>query len=487
MYSLGINQKSIYSSQTAASPVANNVIPPAPSSERMSQTSFKGADNAAAPVPVMPNIRTQLSTSEEQQKYSQIAAALDKKERRNLDLLLRSGILLNTDSNDKTSTLDSLYKIVSTPRAQGLDAKNILQDTINTIVNPFLITQNFGDIPKEYLAQVLQQAKPNPNTKNDAINAKTVNVRNSSACVSASIEFNLAKQMPAEFARFAQELSSPKLAVDKTIQLKNLSDKTLDAIWLLDAFKVPGKIDDFNQAKLTLAPDKNAYVRAQIQTNCKDEMERSALDVLMQSTFMNVGSEQTYDSLTDLRSGEFSNEDKGLIEFEKTFTESVVEDKNKTSVTYQILDDKGKISGYETDFGTITKQILESLSMGENVIVGYTYTIKKSQLPGWDPRKGEKDEEILSGHEITIIGAVKDKTGKLMFICNDTDDDNPTPIMYSAEWLIPKIHHAGLPQSVAEKDMKYTDTWVDGLNAYQEAKTQSKSQAVPAVKNLPQI
>lgn len=472
MYSLSVDQKNTYNNQIVIKPVRNSVIPPAPSSERSLQPSFKAEPQVFTAPPMLTNIRTQLTTSEEQQKYSQIASVLSSRERKGLDALLRSGILLSTDSNDKTSTLDSLHKIISTPRAQGLDAKSILEDTINTIANPFIITQNFGDIPKQYTSQILQQAKPNPNDKDDLINEKTIGIKNSSACVSASIEFNLAKQMPAEFARFAQELTSPKLAVDKTIELKNLSDKTLDAVWLLNTFKVPYEMKDFNKAKLTLAPDKNAYIRAQIQTRHRDYMERSALDALMQSTFMNVGSQQSYDSLTDLRSATFSTDNKGLIEFEKTFTESIVENKNKTSVTYQILDENGKITGYEKDSETVIKQILESLAMGENVIVGYTYTIKKGDMPGYDKHSPDKNEEILSGHEITIIGAAKDKNGKLIFICNDTDDDNPNPVVYSAEYLVPKIHHAGLPQAVADKDMKYTETWVDGLNAYKEAKKQ---------------
>ena len=56
----------------------------------------------------------------------------------------------------------------------------------------------------------------------------------------------------------------------------------------------------------------------------------------------------------------------------KTFTESVVEDKNKISVTYQKVDDNAKLVGYETDFETMKKQISEALTKGENVIIGYT-------------------------------------------------------------------------------------------------------------------
>ena len=96
----------------------------------------------------------------------------------------------------------------------------------------------------------------------------------------------------------------------------------------------------------------------------RDNYERSPLDVLMQSTFMQVGSQQAYNSLTDKRAGKFNQNDKGLIEFEKTFTESVVEDKNKMSVTYQTVDENARLVGYETDFKTMKKQITDALNMG---------------------------------------------------------------------------------------------------------------------------
>ncbi len=425
--------------------------------------SFSAAETAG--------IRTEIVNKEEKEKYSAVSNALPKAERKTLEILLKTGKLLNSNSNDKSTTLDNLYKIITEPRAQGLDAAVVLKETVNTIADPFVITQNFGDIPKEYVPKILEIGKNNTlptnliqramniqNTK-DPINEQTINVEHSGACVSASIEFNLAKQMPAEFARFAQSLSSPKLSVEKTIHLDKLANTPLDAIWLLNAFEVPYEANDFKTAKLTLAPDKSAITRAQIQNSHKDPLERSLVDVLMQSTFMNVGSQQSYDSLTDVRAGKFNQNDKGLIEFEKTFTESVVEDKNKISVTYQTVDENAKLTGYETDFATIKKHILETLNMGENVIIGYTQT--------------DENNVIINGHEITIIGTKQGKDGKLIFVCNDTDDNYPKQIEYSEDYLIPKIHHAGLPQEVAEKDMQFVDNWKEGLNAYKEMKTQN--------------
>ena len=414
-------------------------------------------------------IQTELRTKEEKEKYKYLTANVDKSTKKELNKLLKTGILLNNDSNDRSSVLDNLYKIATTPRAEGLNNAGILKEAIETISNPYLITQQFGDIPAEYQDEALKryaQTHPgfNPATTNliqKGIAKTDVNLEHSGTCVASSIEFNLAQKHPAEFVRFAESLSSPALSVQKEIKLSNLADNVLDAVWLLNAFEVPFKADNFNTAKLTFAPDKNAVLRAQIQTTHRDPGERSVIDVLMQSTLMQVGSQQTYDALTDTRGGKFNQNDKGLIEFEKTFTESVVEDKNKISMTYQTVDENARITGYETDFNTMKKQIISALAMGENVIIGYTQT--------------DETNKIINGHEITITGVKQDKNGQLQFICNDTDDDYSGSIVYTEDYLLPKIHHAALPQSVVENDVNIIKNWVEGLKSYKAMKQQAQA------------
>lgn len=456
MYSVSSVTKKIYFGETNAAKTDIKQEPSAPVTSTINANAAQPYFAATLPAS---NTRTQLN-AEETQKYSKLSSFVDPQSKKLLEKLLKNGTLLNANSNDKSTVLDNLYKTMTTPRANGLDTKMVLKETINTIDNPFVITQNFGDVPKSYQQTVIQKEHESAQARGEKTE-ETTDVTHSGDCVAASIEFNLAKQMPAEFARFSQELTSPKVAVEKTIQTKNLANNTLDAVWLLNAFEVPYKMDDFDNAKLTLAPDKNAIIRAQIQNSNKDKGERSLVDVLMQSTFMNVGSQQSYDTLTDVRAGKFNQDKKGLIEFEKTFTESVVEDKNKISITYQTVDENGKLVGYETDLNTMKKHILDSLAMGENVIIGYTQV--------------DKDNKIVNGHEITIIGAKEYKKGKYMFICNDTDDNIPHSIAYSDDYLLPKIHHAGLPQKVVEKDVQFVDNWVNGINAYKEAKTQQQA------------
>ena len=413
----------------------------------------------------MGEVRTRFVSRDEKARYSDILSIVDKDSRKKLSSMLKSGLLLNSDSNDNSTVLDNLYKIATTPRAKGLDRKSLLEATINIVENPYTITQLFGDIPDRYQEQAInlffeshKELEPS-NLVHQKIAKDNVNINHSGTCVAASIEFNLARQNPAEFARFVEGLSSHKMSVSKTISLKNLADNTLDAFWLLNAFEIPYEAKDFERAKLTFRPDKNAIFRAHIQTIDKDPLERSMVDVLMQSTFMQTGSQQAYDTLIDKRRGKFNLSDKGLIEFEKTFTESVVEDKNKISVTYQTVDDDGHLVGYETGFDKMKEQILDSLKIGEPVIVGYTQV--------------NENMKIVNGHEITIIGFRFDDNGKVMFICNDTDDNNTGPLEYNEDFLLPKIHHAALPKSIAEKDLQIVENWVEGFKTYKKIKLQN--------------
>lgn len=400
------------------------------------------------------SIRTTLSGKEEKAKYTAILANLDRNGRKIAENLLKTGVLLNANSDDKSTVLDNLHKIITEPRAEGLSATTMLRDTLATIAYPYLITQQFGDIPSEYRDSVI---KANTEGKTNILEIqqaqKDIDVVHSGTCVAASTEFKLAKQQPAEFARFAQELSSPKLSVTKHLDLKNLADETINAIWLLNAFETPWT-GDFHNATLTFAPDKNAILRAQIQTTHKDAYERTPLDVLMQSTFMQIGSQQSYNSITDKRAGKFNQNDKGLIEFEKTFTESVVFNKNILSVTYQTVDENARLIGYETDLGTMKRHLLEALNEGENIIIGYTQT--------------DNNNIIVNGHEITIVDYKTDSKGKVTFICNDTDDGVHRAIEYSEDYLLPKIHHAALPQHIVQQDLNIVPNWVEGIEMYKQ-------------------
>ena len=409
-------------------------------------------------------VRTALTTKDEKKKYEEISNELDLPYRKKLEYALKSGQLLKNNSNDKSSVLDNLHKIITKERDPGLDKVNILKECLDILANPYVITQTCEDIPKQYQRQVIGLITNLSENPNDIAKAKwDLDNMHTGTCPAASIEFDLATKHTAEFFRMVEGLTSPKNEVVKTIKMDSLSEKSSDAIWLITKFKTPHVMKDFNTAEVLLKPDKDAIIRARIQNHHRDKGERSMIDVLMQSTLMQLGSQQTYNSLTDKRApNAWTQEDGGLIDFEKTYVESVVEDKNTTSVTYQIVDENGRLAGYEKDFGTIKKELLDTLKMGHNIIIGYTWP---------DPMNGNK----LAGHEITIVGYKRGANGEGVFVCQDSDDDVAEPIELSEKFLLPKIHHAGLPDEIASRDFKFEDSWEVGLRDFQEMNKSKKS------------
>lgn len=410
------------------------------------------------------SVRTTLNTKDERKKYNEISDELNLDYRKKLEFALKTGQLLKNNSNDKSTVLENLHKILTEPRDEGLDKVTILEECLDILANPYVITQTCEDIPSQYQKQIIgivtglsEDPKTIAETKWELNNIHT------GTCPAASIEFDLATKHTAEFFRMVEGLTSPNHQVTKIINTNSLSEKASDAIWLLTKFKTPYKLNSFDTATVVLKPDDNAIIRARIQNHYRDKGERSIIDVLMQSTFMQLGSQQTYDSLLDKRApNAWTEEDGGLIDFEKTYVESVVEDKNTTSVTYQIVDEEGRLKGYEKDFATIKKELLETLKSGNNIIIGYTWP---------DPENDNK----LAGHEITIVGYKVRPNGEGVFICQDSDDDISAPIEMSENFLLPKIHHAGLPDSIASRDFKYDDSWKVGVDEFQQIRNEKRA------------
>lgn len=404
---------------------------------------FRASDYVSATA-----VRTQLQTKSEEKKYNELLKELSPNYRRKLNFALKSGTLLKNQSDDKSSVLDNLYKILKDERDKGLDNITVLKECLDIIENPYVITQTCEDIPYEYKRSVIGLVTNLSEDKETIAKANyDLDNMHTGTCPTASIEFDLATKNPAEFFRMVEGLTSPKNEVTKTIDTKSLSDKTVDVLWLLEAFKTPVESMDFDKITLKLKPDKNAIIRARIQNNHRDAGERSIIDVLMQSTMMQLGSQQTYDSLTDKRApNSWTQEDGGLIDFEKTYVESVMENKNTTSVTYQTVDNNGRLSGHTKSPEAIKKDLLDTLNLGHNVIIGYTWE---------DPDNNNQ----LAGHEITIVNYKTDKNGKTVFICQDSDDNISKPIEMTEDFLLEHIHHAGLPDEIASRDVEYKDSW----------------------------
>jgi len=462
MVSVNLQNEKVYEAggakkvQTAPFPLKNDSTN-SENKENVGLVSFRAAGNTSALT-----VRTQLNTDDEKKKYKELSSAVNGKYRKKLEYALKSGILLKNDSDNKTSVLDNLYKIYKEERDPGLNNIALLKECLDIIQNPYVITQTCEDIPPEYKTPVIgimTNMSEDVATIQEANNY--LNNMHTGTCPTASIEFDLATKHPADFFRMVEGLTSPKNETYKVIDMNALSDKTIDAVWLLENFKTPHKKLGFDKAVIQLKPDKNAIIRARIQNNHRDPGERSMIDVLMQSTMMQLGSQQTYDSITDKRSpNAWTEDDSGLIEFEKTYVESIMENKNTTSVIYQELDENGRLAGHTKDLKEIKKDLMDTLAMGHNIIIGYTWP---------DPYNDNR----VAGHEITIVGTKTNSKGETIFICQDSDDEFDTPIEMPESFLLPAIHHAGLPEEIASRGQKYEDSWKVGVQEYEKGKKQA--------------
>lgn len=380
-------------------------------------------------------------------QLSVVKSKLDKDSQIILNRLQQKGILEDNNSNDGSTVLENLYKIATVSRIPGLSDKQILSEVIKALDNPASITQKFGDIPDNVASQIEQETgKAFPQQASNVV---------SSSCVVASIEFNLASKTPAEFARFAQGLSSQEYSVDKNIKMSAISDGLLSSLWHLREFNTENTISpNWEDVTIKIKPDRNAIVRARVQTSYKDPGERSCVDVLIQSALLNLGSQNTYNALIDEVAGKFNNDKSGLTDFEKNFVEEVVFGKPKISVVYQTLDENGYLTGYNCELAEMKQHILKSLELGENVIIGYTHI--------------DENNKVNGGHEITITGYRTDEQGNGVFICNDTDDNIDKLITISEDKLLPLIHHAGIPKAALNSEDVVVESWREIVDEFQK-------------------
>ena len=270
------------------------------------------------------------------------------------------------------------------------------------------------------------------------------------------MEFNLASRNPAEFARFAQGLTGADYSVIKKIKMSDVADGFVSSLWMLREFNTDYAVyPNWEDVTVKVEPDRNAIVRARVQSSYRDPGERSSVDVLIQSALLNLGSQHSYDAMTDERTGKFNSDSTGLTEFEKNFVEEVVFGKPKVSVVYQQLDDNGVVIGYNCKPEETKQHILKSLELGQNVIIGYTHM--------------DENKKVNGGHEITIIGYETDSNGKGVFICNDTDDNLSEPIRLEEEKLLPLIHHAGISKEALNPDDIIVEPWREILENYKKS------------------
>ncbi len=416
----------------------------------------------------------------DREMFAKINNSIDQESKVLLNKLYRNGKILSRNSNDGSSALENLYRIMTEPRVPVFDRENIVKQTLKTLNDPYLITQNIGKIPQERLSKIIksenkrlqakiQQAKSMPYFNPDNIAARyplkpedLFNIHGAT-CPAASIEFNLADRRPAEFVRIIEGLTSPKKSVKTRLSYSGLSFDMTEALTALTQQNAEFKPLDWNTVEVTIKPDENAYLRADIQEDYRVKNTRSMVDVLMQSAFMQLGSRRTYNSLIDKRSKEVG-EGEGLNQYEIAFVESIVDSKSKKiPIVYMELDnDATKVLNYTYSFEDTKQHFLKSLDQGYNIITGFLVDV-------------DKNGNIITpqGHEILITGYKYDAMGKLWFKYNDTDDgDYFAPSWLEADSFIPKIHHANVPQNVLKEQPQQVPVGFMYLREYKALQNQ---------------
>lgn len=424
----------------------------------------------------MKNARTEMNKSETI-KYNIIKSKISSEYQTKLVNALKNGQLLQDNSDNKTTVLESLYKILTTPRADNLDGKQIVEECIDILDNPYVITQSAEDIPEEYqeecterlvahemkmyerrledynksVAEMLtlqadfekmtpeaqrltmeQMSAPIPSpiiiTEETARNSveqrqdELFNYRNVNTCAAASIEFYLASQHPAQFFKMVEELTSEQKSFMKNVNWNNLNNEN---------FHTDCTIIDKKNAIVKITADENAYLLAKIQTKHKDENERSIVDIIMQSTIMNLGSGGTYESigdrygLTSYKCYDFA--ESGLKAEMAEFVLDILCDDNIECSIYKDYDYKANKLKDMYNPADIKNEILDALNRKGSVVAGFCWN---------DAITG------ICGHEITIIGYTTNMNGDGFFIIQDSDDSESKPALWEEKSCLEMLHHA---------------------------------------------
>ena len=215
---------------------------------------------------------TKLRNKEEMGKYQFIIQNCDAECKKILPKLLRTGVLLSNNTDDKSTMLDNLFNICTQPRITGLNAQGILKETLKTIDNPYLITQKFGNIPNTIINDVVKQENNTVLQQAEAKQAKGEPITSgfirkqdldviSSCCVAASIEF--IKYMLSDSVAIrilettGQVTSNPNIDITQV----EVSDRMEQAV---DCVEAAGMILDTPQNLWNMSK-KEAYGKALIQ------------------------------------------------------------------------------------------------------------------------------------------------------------------------------------------------------------------------------
>lgn len=401
-----------------------------------------------------------MASTQKQQEWVQtlhvLHEKLPSKSQQTFKRLLQNGVLTDTRSENQQPTFYHLYAMANSPRINGVDGQRLVTDMLRILDKPYTITQKFApmasDIKKATIKEFNTLSKFNnrselPETYTGIV-PSDLGKAFSATCVPSSQMYRMAENNPSELCRQINELSAMGYFWETAHR---------DEIWPNEPNRAEEALAEWRSDYIQTGPD-SFKVKVQIPysgrlrainsgMSNKPGVVQSPAESLYQSALSNFGTGKRYNDLLGVRWDKFNTIMPGLNDMEKSFMESVIEDKGPIqSVSYQVTSSKanvkegetpdGYLFGYTNSFESTTNHVLQGLKQGWAPIVGITYTDSTGKLQG--------------GHEVTIVGAYNDeKTNELMFVVVDSDDGIPKPVVHDAKSFVPQIHHMGFPKSIA--------------------------------------
>lgn len=361
-------------------------------------------------------------------KYQTLLKSLNNDYNKKLEKVLESGILLLNDSDSGSSVLDNLHSMLTKDRVAGIDNIKLVQEAIDILSKPYVITQSPADVPEKYQSAlteiIMKEQEMDEETAKEFLNSE-----HSGSCAAAAFEYELATEHTAEFFRIVEGITSKEYKSDKNVNYTSISADKESAVENLKKNNTEYKEKDENTVTVAIRPDKNAIIRARIQNYYHDAGERSMIDVLVQSAIMNLGSRGTYDDLSGTRKrNEVYPGNGGLGPDEVIYAQSILTDgKSKVNVYQNVNSAEWKLDGRNTTLEETKNQILQMLSEGKNVVIGMSIA--------------DEENNIMGGHETVIVGYSKNLNGDGVFILQDSDDNTEEPMVVDENMLLSKIQH----------------------------------------------
>ncbi len=423
----------------------------------------------------------------QQVKYNIVYNGLSVEYQKKLSKILSYG-KLTEDKSQKLTVLDSLHKIFTTQRFKGLDNIKLVQECIDILENPNIITQLAEDIPEEYLKEAtgryyaavdkceleiqasvwVQKHREFTSPKTDEMNAPTTKdkvnyIRDRlrhrgvvSTCAAASLEYDLVTTQPAEFFRIVELLTSPGNGVVKFKTPGNTNRITLET-----APKLPNNepVSQNGVAKvMPLSPE-----AVQLTPESVVPLNMNNLEHMFKFPKIEKRAELKADieayNLAQIQNNHKDKNERSMIDIlMQSMIMNIGSDGEYNSLTdLRVCNEKFILekSGLYNDEIQNTKTLLFKRS-GELNTYGYPlengnmiHLMSKSDIKDDLLEHIKRGENIIMGfnqlkygHEITIIGYTTNDNGKGFFICQDSCQEDGHPATYCEDFILSNIDHA---------------------------------------------